>query len=225
MSEITAASKYRSWGPRRRGLFLALYGALVVAGLLLGRQFMDFADVPAYSVGEVYLRRIVVTAILIYVVAAALPFVPAAEIGLALMLVVGPQTAAPVYAATVFALTLAFLIGRAVPASACAAAFGLLGFTRARELVLETAALDAEARLKFLLAHAPARVVPRLLRHRYLVLALAFNLPGNSLMGGGGGIALSAGMSGLYPIPAYLATLAAAVAPVPLVIALSSLLQ
>jgi hypothetical protein len=44
-------------------------------------------------------------------------------------------------------------------------------------------------------------------------------------VGGGGGIALSAGMSGLYPLPAYFTTVAIAVAPVPLVFALSRLSQ
>jgi hypothetical protein len=48
------------------------------------------------------------------------------------------------------------------------------------------------------------------------MLALAFNLPGNTLLGGGGGIALAAGMSGLYRPVAYLATVVLAVAPVPL---------
>jgi hypothetical protein len=68
-------------------------------------------------------------------------------------------------------------------------------------------------------------MVSKLVRHRYLALAFALNLPGNSLIGGGGGIALSAGMSGLYPMPAYLASVAVAVAPVPLLIALSALWQ
>jgi len=85
------------------------------------------------------------------------------------------------------------------------------------------APLDADARLRLLLARAPARVIPRLLRHPCLALALALNLPGNSLIGGGGGIALSAGISGLYPMRSYLATVAVAVAPVPLLFALAAL--
>lgn len=67
--------------------------------------------------------------------------------------------------------------------------------------------------------------MPRLLRHRYLALAVALNLPGNTLLGGGGGIALMAGLSGLYPMPAYLTTVAIAVAPVPLLVGLSPLLR
>jgi hypothetical protein len=54
---------------------------------------------------------------------------------------------------------------------------------------------------------------------------VALNLPGNTLLGGGGGIALMAGLSGLYPMPAYLTTVAIAVAPVPLLVGLSPLLR
>jgi hypothetical protein len=44
------------------------------------------------------------------------------------------------------------------------------------------------------------------------------NLPGNMLVGGGGGIALVAGMTRLFSWPAFLLTVAVAVAPVPLLI-------
>jgi len=46
-------------------------------------------------------------------------------------------------------------------------------------------------------------------------LILTLNIPGNSLVGGGGGIAFIAGLSGLFSYPAYLATILIAVAPVP----------
>lgn len=222
---MTAAANSRNMGSWRRTLVVALYGALVVGGLLLGRQLIDLTEILLHWGDEVFLRRIVVTTIIVYIVMAALPFVPAAEIGLILMLMIGPETAALVYAGTVFALMLAFLVGRAVPAGASAAVFDLFGFRRARDLVRDMAVLEADARLGFLLAHAPKRMIPTLLRHRYLSLAFALNLPGNSLIGGGGGIALVAGMSGLYPIPAYVATVAIAVAPVPLFIALSPLVR
>jgi hypothetical protein len=62
--------------------------------------------------------------------------------------------------------------------------------------------------------------VGRALRHRYVALALAVNVPGNSVIGGGGGIMLMAGLSGIFaPLPTLLA-IAVAVSPVPLVILL-----
>jgi hypothetical protein len=75
-----------------------------------------------------------------------------------------------------------------------------------------------EDRLTFLASKAPNRYVPFLLRHRYLALAVLVNLPGNIVIGGGGGIALVAGASRLYSLPRFVATIAIAVSPVPLAV-------
>ena len=55
-----------------------------------------------------------IAAIVIYVFVMAVPLVPAAEIGLTLLLLFGPQVALLVYPSTVLALMLPYLIGRAV---------------------------------------------------------------------------------------------------------------
>ena len=57
-----------------------------------------------------------------------------------------------------------------------------------------------------------------LVRLRFLIFAVLFNLPGNVAIGGGGGVALLAGMSKVFSLPAYLLTVALAVAPVPLLV-------
>ena len=58
------------------------------------------------------------------------------------------------------------------------------------------------------------------LRRRYLVLALLVNLPGNSLIGGGGGILLAAGLSRLFQPVAVALTMLLATAPLPLAVML-----
>ena len=79
---------------------------------------------------------------------------------------------------------------------------------------------DIEARIALLLDRAPPGLLNLALRRRYLALALAVNVPGNSIIGGGGGIMLLAGMSGLFaPVPTALAVILA-VSPVPLAVAL-----
>jgi len=45
---------------------------------------------------------------------------------------------------------------------------------------------------------------------------LAINLPGNMILGGGGGLALMAAMSRMFSIQEYLLMVAVAVLPVPL---------
>lgn len=195
-----------------------------MSGVLFGRQLLDLAHLFGQPGFDAYRPLIIVIALAVYAFVTAIPFVPGAEIGLGLLLMLGPEIAVLVYVSTVLALTLAYLVGRAVPAGACAAAFAFFGFRKTRDLVLEMAALDPHARLELLLQRAPKRIVPRLLRHRYLALAVTLNLPGNTLLGGGGGIALMAGLSGLYPMPAYLMTVVIAVVPVPLLVGLSQML-
>jgi hypothetical protein len=69
-----------------------------------------------------------------------------------------------------------------------------------------------------LTSQAPSRTVPFLIRHRYIALAVLVNLPGNILIGGGGGISLIAGASRLFSLPGFLTTIALAVSPLPLAI-------
>lgn len=206
----------------RRLLLVALYVGLVAGGALIGHWLFALVDFDVRPSNEARVHAMIMTATAAYVVASTIPFVPGAEIGLGLMMILGSGIALLVYASTVVALTLAYLVGRLVPARATAAAFAFFGLQRARGLVLQLAPLDAGARVALLSARAPRRVVPVLLRHRYLALGVAFNLPGNTLLGGGGGIALAAGMSGLYPPLAYVAIVAIAVAPVPLLVLLGA---
>ena len=157
----------------------------------------------------------------VYVAASATPFVPGAEIGLALIVVFGSRIVFLVYICMVLALVLAYCIGRFVPASVTAAFLGYLGLAKARDLILRTAKLNTADRVSMLVSQSPHRLGPFLLKHRYVALALAFNLPGNSLAGGGGGLSLAAGMSGLFALVPFVATTALAVAPLPLFIFLT----
>jgi hypothetical protein len=66
-----------------------------------------------------------------------------------------------------------------------------------------------------LLDRQSARTLRLTALYRYVVLALAVNTPCNSVIGGGGGIMLMAGLSGLFSPLAVFATMALAVSPVP----------
>jgi hypothetical protein len=82
--------------------------------------------------------------------------------------------------------------------------------------MLQLAPLSREQKLDFLLKTAPSRIVPFLLKHRFFMIAIILNLPGNALIGGGGGIGLIAGMSRMYPFPKYLFLVSVAITPLPL---------
>ena len=204
----------------RRWLLFALYGALIVLGAGLGRQLLEIAWPYFHPAHGASLRWMIAAAVVVYIGVMAVPFVPAAEIGFTLLLLFGAEVALLVYLSTVLALMLPYLIGRAVPPDLCARALGFFGLRRASDLAQQLAALDTNARLELLLAQAPARFVPTLLRHRYLALAVALNLPGNTLLGGGAGIALCAGICRLYPSHGFVVAVAIAVAPMPIAFAL-----
>lgn len=208
---------------RRRILLVALYATLIIGGIYFGRWLMDLVAFELRPSNEPQVHALLMAATAAYIIASAVPFVPGAEIGLALMLTLGPTTAFLVYVSMVLALTLAYLVGRVFPPRAIAATFHFFHLERARNLVLDCSPLDHSQRLALMTERAPRRIVPFLLRHRYVTLALAFNLPGNTLIGGGGGIALAAGMSGIYPFGTFLLTIMLAVAPVPLFLGLTGI--
>jgi len=151
-----------------------------------------------------------------YTLLLAIPFLPGIEVGLVLMAMLGTKGIVLVYGCTVMALSLSFLFGRLLPPRYLARALGWFHLVRARDLVLSLEPLPPDERLRFLLEGAPSRFVPFLLRQRYLILGVLFNLPGNALIGGGGGIGLVAGMSRLFPFPKYLLLICVAITPGPI---------
>ena len=193
-------------------LFVAVVLALNLGGSWLTRQ-IEFQVFPRH---DAMLEAVVLVAAALYVLLMALPFMPGIELGLALLVLLGAQGAILVYACTVTALCLSFALGRWLPPRYAVRALGALHLDRAATLVAELEPLAPHQRLQRLAANAPTRLVPFLLRHRHLTVAVALNLPGNALIGGGGGIGLVVGMSGLMPWRHYVAVIALAVAPVPL---------
>jgi hypothetical protein len=154
--------------------------------------------------------------IVFYIVLLAIPFLPGIEVGLMLMAMLGAKGILLIYLCTVLALSLSFLFGRLLPPRHLARALGWFHLNRARELVDALAPLGPEERLRFLTRSAPSRIVPFLLRHRYLIIGVLFNVPGNAMIGGGGGIGLIAGMSRLFPFPKYLLLIFLAITPGPI---------
>ncbi|MGB3399379.1 MAG: hypothetical protein WBA34_04310 [Candidatus Deferrimicrobiaceae bacterium] len=160
-----------------------------------------------------------------YMLLLEIPVLPGIELGLMLMAMLGGKGIVLVYLCTVLALSLSFLFGRLLPPRHLARALGWFHLTRARDMVDALAPLGPEERLRFLTKSAPSRIVPFLLRHRYLIIGVLFNLPGNALIGGGGGIGLIAGMSRLFPFPKYLLLICLAITPGPIVFLLRAAQQ
>lgn len=197
----------------RRALLVLTYLALLGAGFWLSGRLHDV--VAEAEAGPVE-TGLIAAGFLGYILLSAIPFVPGAEIGFGLLMVMGARGALAVYAGMIVALTLAFAAGRFVPVRWLAGLFGALGLDRARGLVETSAEMSLAERARFIETRAPARWVPFLLRNRYVALALLLNVPGNVILGGGGGIAFAAGACRLFSAPGFLLTILIAVAPVPI---------
>lgn len=206
------------WAKRKA---VAFYGLLLLGGWLLGDFLKDLTVPEMRPMNEPMIHRIVMTALVAFVVLAAIPFVPGAEIGFALLLLFGGQIAPLVYLGMVGALILSFVIARLVPSPVVAGALEWLGLERAAAFIAELDKAAPAARAEKLSMIVPLSLGRKLHRYRHLLLAVALNTPGNSLLGGGGGLAFIAGATRLYSFWPYVAVVVCAVAPVPLIFLLA----
>jgi hypothetical protein len=145
----------------------------------------------------------------------SLPFVPGVELGILLMCTFGKEGIVFVYLATVAGLSLAFLIGRLVPRRWIDSGLERLGDSRScssQSDEIEKMADCMSAGRK----HIPSWLKSYLVKYRYLTIAVLINLPGNYILGGGGGISIACGTSRRISWKGFLVTVALAVSPVPL---------
>ena len=146
-----------------------------------------------------------------------LPFIPSVEMGLMMMTVFGREGAVAAWLATVAGLSLAHAAGRYMPADR-------LHHWLDRHTLLPADRNSGKSTMAGLLARLHLsekkgrRIGAFLRRHRYLLFAALINMPGNSVLGGGGGIALVGGFARLYRWPWFLVTVALASLPIPLLV-------
>lgn len=202
----------------RLGLRLVLLIAILLGAVHLSAQVKDAIGFQVTPHNEALMYKMVLLGLLSYIVITALPFVPGAEIGMTLLTVFGAQMAPFIYLATILSLTLAYSVGLLVPLDAAARTLRGLGIVRIAEFLEKLCAIDPDQRSDALLDMTGHPALKRLARHRYVALAVLINVPGNAVIGGGGGLAFAAGMSGVFSPPAFLLTVSIAVLPVPLAI-------
>ena len=199
-------------------LRLMLLFAILAIATWGAHAIRDALDMQIRPDNEQMVHKAIMLGSVAYVGLLALPFVPGAEIGLAMLAAFGSSIAPLIYVATVASMMLAYTVGRFLPISALERLLSFLRMRRAAALVARAAPLSPEDRLAmFLDGHSP-RAVKLGLRYRYIAIALALNTPGNSIIGGGGGIMMMAGLSGIFsPIATFL-TVSLAVSPVPIAV-------
>ena len=197
------------WAPAA-GL-LAIMAGLAIAADVAVVHLMDRFDGTAAMLG-------VGALLAIYALLMAIPFVPGIAIVVPLVILNGPGVMPYVWIATLAGLLLSYGVGRAIPPGALAALLTRLRQRRAAAAVGALMCRPPEQRLEFLRGLLPPRLGALAGAGRYALLAILVNLPGASVIGGGGGLALMAGYTRLFPPRATILTLVIATAPVPLAI-------
>ncbi|OSQ52470.1 hypothetical protein [Marivita geojedonensis] len=208
----------RTPGPSLGSIVLRV--AILIVVLLLAtwgaHMVRDALNLQIRPDNEQQVHRMIMLGAVAYIGLLALPFVPGAEIGLAMLAAFGPAIAPLIYVCTVASMILAYTAGRFLPIDVLRRVLSVLRMHRAADLVARAAPLSGEDRVAMLLDGQSARALRLAIRYRYVALAVAVNTPGNSVIGGGGGIMLMAGLSGIFSPLATIATIALAVSPVPL---------
>ena len=197
-------------------LRLACIVAIALAASWLISYGMTLSEtLPEVGQGAAQMA-VIFTALLVYVLLIATPFVPGLEIGLALLLVRGLSIAPAVYLATVCGLLLAFTIGRMVPVPTLERTFRDLRLRRAAEMMARHGQMSPEERQTALQNRLPRWLAGPILQYRYLSLIVLINMPGSAIYGGGGGLMMAAGLSRLFEPPKTALTVCIAVLPLPL---------
>ncbi len=202
----------------RTALRVAAILALAYAAHLLLNRVMLWTEALPPAMGQSVRTGILGGVLFFYALLIAVPFVPGIEIGFSLIMIRGADVAWFVYFATVAGLILAYLAGRFIPDRWLHRVFLDLRLIRACQLLDTMRPLSPQRRLALMRQRLPGRLGDAAVRWRYLLLAALINLPGSALIGGGGGICLLAGLTGLFQLRATILTILLAVLPFPLAV-------
>lgn len=200
----------------RAALATAIWVCLIVFG-----HYLSHLDVAAIRETLAALREgmgmgALLASAFMLAVLLGLPFVPSVEMGLMMMTVFGRDGAIAAWVATIAGLSLAHAAGRYMPADRVHLWLDRHGLLSAdSDPGAPMAGMLERLRLS---GRKGYRIATFLLRHRYLLFALLINMPGNSVLGGGGGIALVSGFARLYRWPPFLLTVAVASLPIPVLV-------
>ncbi len=199
----------------RTGARLALFVAVVYIVHQLISWIMAEADGAKNTSLMIGVMALV---LLTYILLISIPFVPGIEIAMSLMVLHGSSVVLWIYSATIIGLFLAFLAGQYLSYGYLHGVFGDLRMKRACALLDKVQPLSRTDRLDLLKQKIPHKLRPLLVDGRYALIAVVLNIPGNAVIGGGGGILFIAGLSRLFSTGWIIVTLIFAVAPVPIAI-------
>lgn len=196
----------------------AILISVLLAAVYLSAQVKEALGFEVMPHNEALMHRMILLGLLSYVVLTALPFVPGAEIGMTLLTVFGAQMAPFIYMATILSMMLAYGAGRLASLEATAGLLARLRLENAARFLERLNRTPRKHRPMMLIQSVGQPALRGLARFRYIALAILINVPGNVLVGGGGGLSFVAGLSGVFGVWRFLLTICIAVLPVPLAV-------
>ena len=192
---------------------------ILIAGIVvLAGSLFNLMDSYGAAMDDNAKMAMSLTFLLAYALLIAIPFVPAIEIAVTVVVMRGPEAAPFVYAATVFGLMLAYMAGRYMPQSWLQRTARDSRLHRLEKFLHAISTKTRPERLDMMRSALPRRIARVATDYRYLMIAALINLPGSSLIGGGGGIMMMAGITRLFSAWGLLLTVTLAIAPAPLII-------
>ncbi len=153
---------------------------------------------------------------IVYIFLLSIPFFPGVELAWLVIMLFGKEAVVMIYFFTICGLSLSFAIGRWFEKSWITSGLDIP--------VLEERFSERIGIIKNKLKkQLPERFVSRIPKHpllnsRYIILAILINLPGNTIIGGGGGIALLSGINRSFTWKGFVVTVALAILPLPIML-------
>jgi hypothetical protein len=153
---------------------------------------------------------------IVYVILLSIPFFPGVELAWMVILLFGKDAVIMIYLLTLIGLGLSFGFGRWFEKSWLTKSLDIPKLKENLKKRTEWTKKRIADRLPVSLLKKQSN--PFLFNSRYFIIAILINLPGNTIIGGGGGIALLCGMNRSFSWKGFILTIAIASSPIPLLL-------
>ena len=188
----------------------------MIGGVLCGNWMFASLRLDAQSASTLPLFWLLVPVFVVYFITSGLPFVPASEIGFGLLIVLGGEIAPLIVLVSASGLITSFLVGKFVSMQKLAKLLNWFGLEKASNFLLKLQNMNQQEKLDHMMQGVSKKWSIALMRYRYLGIIALLNIPGNAVIGGGGGIAFMAGVTGLFSAKWFALSAILGVLPYPL---------
>ncbi|MFH2132312.1 MAG: hypothetical protein ABIK68_18185 [bacterium] len=200
---------------RKIGIVLSILILLIIGRHLYLYHTGDIKELMVWMKGNFGWKSALLAG-LVYIFLLAIPFFPGIELAWLVIMLFGKPAVVMIYLLTIVGFGLSFAAGRWFTNSWLLSGFDLQSLIiRFNERTEKITRKISELLPPVVIQHK-ARI--SCLNPRYLVLAVLINLPGNAIIGGGGGIALLCGINRSFSWKGFMLTVSLAVSPLPLLL-------